>query len=281
MANLSTRFTPTSANRVDVQLSETLGTSLLANGDFRNGPLSSIENCDNALPVTSGSTFGGSILSQGGPNRQAALQLEASIDSACESAPLDWKRGSIDLRLESRSITGSAPRLCLWEAPVDHCAATPALSAKPGWQTANMIVTPDTGTKTIHLFLYADAPVGGGTSIEQYAGVSIRSTAPAPQVVVVGTPRSPSGPADRLVAWSEGYSSTWTSPSGTTHVMVDGMRNGWIVPTDRRSPVMTTYLPTLGEGRKEWLFASVMIALAAGMWCFEVRRRRLRLPPRR
>jgi hypothetical protein len=281
VANLSTRITSTSTNHVDVQLSERLGTSLLTNGDFQNGPLGPVGNCDDALPVTSGDTFGGSVISQGGPNRQAALQLEASIDSACESAPLAWKGGAIDLRLDTRAVAGSVPRLCLWEAPVDHCATTPALSQKPGWQTANMIVTPDAGTRTIHLFLYADAPSGAGTSIEQYADVSARSTAPAPQVVVMGTPLSQSVPTDRLMAWSEGYSSAWTSASGTVHVRVDGMRNGWIVPSTRRSPVVTTYLPTLGEGRKERLFAFVMLALAAGICLIELRRRRLRPPPRR
>lgn len=280
-ADLSVRTSAASGNRMNVQLSEPLGTSLLANGDFHDGPLSPVGNCDNALPVTSGDAFGASVLDQGGPNHQAALQLEASIDSACESAPLGWRRGSIDLRLETRSVAGSAPRLCLWEAPLDQCATTPPLSSKSGWQTANMIVTPDAGTKTVRLFLYSDAPSGGGTSIEQYADVRVRSTAPAPQVAVVGTPTTRVATADRLVAWTEGYSSAWTSPSGTTHVVVDGLRNGWIVSSAARSPVVTTYLPTLGEQRTEWLFGLVMVALAAGMWCIEVRRRRLSPPPPR
>ncbi len=279
-ANLSTRITPGPNHRVEVQLSETLGTSLLANGDFHDGPLSRVGNCHDALPVGAGDTFGGSVLAHTGPNGQAALQLEASIDSACESTDLAWKRGPIDLRLDARSVAGSVPRLCLWEAPIDRCAPTPPLSSKSGWQSTNMIVTPDGGTKTIRLFLYADAPTGGGTAIEQYAGVSARSTAPPPHVVVVGTPLSGSRTTDRLVAWTEGYSSMWTSPSGTTHVAVDGMRNGWIIAPNRRSAVVTTYLPTVGERRKALVFGLVMVVLAAGMWWFERRRRRISSPPR-
>jgi hypothetical protein len=279
-ASLSTRITPAPKDQVDVQLAESLGTSLLANGDFHDGPFSGVGNCDDALPVSSGDTFGGSVLPHAGPNGQAALQLEASIDSACESTTLGWKRGPIDLRLDARSIAGSVPRLCLWEAPIDRCASTPPLSSKGGWQTTNMIATPDAGTKTIRLFLYADAPTGGGTSIEQYAAVSARSTAPPPDVVVVGTPLSASRTTERLVGWTEGYSSMWTSPSGTTHVVVDGMRNGWIIPSDRRSAVLTTYLPTVGERSKALVFAAVMIALAAGMWWFERRRRRVSSPRR-
>lgn len=275
----TTAFSHESSGGTEVRLSIPLSRSLLPNGNFQQGVWSSVGNCDNAIPVNSSDTFGGTVIPHGAPDGGAALQLSASVDSACESVPLAWTSGPLDIRLSSRSRSGSSPRLCLWEEPIARCAATPSLPSGGDWSTSNAIVTPDAGTQTISLFVYADATTIGSVSITQYADVSVRSVVSVPNTIIVGTPVVAPG-SGHLVESAEGYSSQWTTPSHTTHVLVDGMRNGWIVPGISTPAGPVTFLPAEHEKRNTLVLTIVMVAIAMAIWRLTMRRfRRLRSEP--
>jgi len=126
-------------------------------------------------------------------------------------------------------------------------------------------VTPDAGTQTISLFVYADANTIGSISINQYADVSVRSVVSVPNVVIVGMPVVGPG-SGHLVESTEGYSSQWTTPSYTTHVLVDGMRNGWIAPGMSTPSGRSTFLPVEHEKRNTLVFVFVMVAVAIAIW---------------
>ncbi len=199
--------------------------SLISDGDFSAGTWGSVENCDEALPVTPPEILRATTIAHAGPGGAPALELTATVDSACETRNLSWNGGPILLRLWARSLTGSSPRLCVWEEPIGRCAVLPALPTGPGWHRYTSIVHPDAGTKKITLFLYADSTRVGQSSIEQYAGIIARSLSSMPKVVLVGTPTMGFAPG-RIVTFGTGYSSQWIGPSGSIHVVVDGMRNG-------------------------------------------------------
>jgi hypothetical protein len=248
-----------------VRITIPLGSSLLAAGSFESGAWSSPGNCNNATAVTSSDTLSGGVLGDIAPDGGSALQLKASIDSACESVPLAWSSGPFILRLASRSVSGSPPRLCLWEEPIARCAATPTLPTGGNWQTSSLEVMPDAGTRTLRLFLYADAPVGAPVSVEQYADITARSSAALPALVVVGTPDGAPAPSTLLIN-PESYSPEWQGPAGGHHVLVDGIRNGWIVPGVAAHGGSAVYLPGQLVGRMIIPFSTAMVSLAIAVW---------------
>jgi hypothetical protein len=271
--SLTTEFSHTGNGGTAVRLRAPLGGSLLANGDFRSGAWSPVGNCDKANPVSPSDTFGGVLLPHAAPGHQPALQLSASIDSACESTPLSWSGGRFILHLSARSLSGSAPHFCLWEEPIGRCATTPPLPSGRYWGTFSSIVTPDAGTQTITLFLYADAPTSGTVSIEQYGDVTVRSVVSVPNIVLLGTPTH-TATFSHLVSTAQGYSPLWSRSGGAPHVIVDGMANGWITAAQSTEPSSIYYVPIQHEKRNMLLFAFLMIALASAIWLFASRSRR-------
>src|ERR1035437_5725351 len=223
-----------SASHQAAILFRTFGSSLISNGTFQSGGWGNVGNCNNAVPLNAPEAIGGGVVAVQGLGMTATnvVQLHASADVACESTALDWHGGNFSIRYSSRSLSGQPPRLCVWEEPIGRCAqlsstSTASTSQGSAWITHSSIVIPDTGTQTISVFVYADSPRGGGQTITQYANIVVRSVPAISGAVLIGSPETTAQPL-HLTVGIEGYSSSWSSAPGTTHVIVDGLRNGWL-----------------------------------------------------
>jgi hypothetical protein len=133
-------------------------------------------------------------------------------------------------------------------------------------------VIPDTGTQTISVFVYADSPRGGGQTITQYANIVVRSVPAISGAVLIGSPETTAQPL-HLTVGIEGYSSSWSSAPGTTHVIVDGLRNGWLTRSSTRNHPAPRYLATLYDFRDGVLLTSAMVLAAAALWWRQRKRR--------
>jgi hypothetical protein len=223
-----------SASRQTAILFRTLGSSLISNGTFQSGGWGNVGNCNNTVPLNAPGDIGGGVVAVQGLGMTATnvLQLHASFGAACESTPLNWHGGNVFIRYSSRSLSGQPPRLCLWEEPIGRCAQLSSTSTAPtsqgsAWITHSSIVIPDTGTQTISVFVYADMPTGGGQTITQYANMVVRSGPAISDAVLIGSPETTAQPL-HLTVGIDGYSPSWSGAPGTTHVIVDGLRNGWL-----------------------------------------------------
>ena len=255
-----------------------LGKTLISNGDFRHGGWGAVGNCFNLSPVHSVKELGGRVSVGQGPNGSPALTLHASVGAACESTLLDWRGGSFFLRYSARSLSGSAPRICLWEEPVSSCAPTQATSSsatspRSAWVTNSSIVTPDSGTKTITLFVYAFAAGQGKQTITQYANVVIRPIALTSEAFLIGLPKQ-SSHFLHLIVGSDGYSSSISSPLGSVHVAVDGLRNGWLVTRRLRNlPSIGSYASSYTVLEETLSFTTAMLLLAASLLWIDRKRK--------
>jgi hypothetical protein len=241
-----------------------VGPSLLRDGNFAAGPWGPVGNCDDATAVAPPNILNATVLPHGGPGGAlAALRLNATVDAACEAQHLDWHGGDLLLRLSTRSIPGAPAAVCVWEQPVDRCAAANPLPTGPGWQSYSTVIHPDPGTTELSLFLYAFVDSPGQHSVEEYAGVTARSLPFAPAVAVLASPITP-GPHEQLLVANTGFSTAWFGPAGE-HVVVDGLRNGWVQPgalTNSGPPASATYSLVEHESRDEIGLAVGALALA-------------------
>jgi hypothetical protein len=258
-----------------VQLQSPLGTSVIDDGEFSSGLWGPIGNCDDAYPVHPPEVLSGTVETHGGPSGVPALQLTANVDSACEQTPLKWHTGDISLRLWTKSVKGAPARICVWEEPIDRCATEASLSEEPGWHQYKATIHPDPGTSKMILFLYADSMVAGQRSVERYAGVVARTIPPVPYAIVLGTPIRASSSV-RLFSLATGYSSLWSGPPGATHVVVDGLRNGWIAKSIRGGVATLRYVPAIHIIRNEVILGIFAVFVAAVCWWGPYRRGRIR-----
>jgi hypothetical protein len=225
---------PSAIHQVAI-LSQALGPSIISNGTFQGeGWGTNVGNCNNAVPLKAPEEIGGGVVPVEGLGAfpTNALQLHASVDAACESTPLDWHGGNFLIRYWSRSLSGHPPRVCVWEEPIGRCAqlsSTSTASTVQGsaWITDSSTVIPDIGTQRIRVFVYADSPGGGGQTITQYTNIVVRSIPTHSDAVLIGSPDTTAQPF-QLAVGADGYSPMSSSATGTTHVIVDGLRNGWL-----------------------------------------------------
>jgi hypothetical protein len=128
-------------------------------------------------------------------------------------------------------------------------------------------VTPDPGTRSLSLFLYADVYVPGTLTTNEYSDVVVRRSPVLLQPVVVATPRGQVGSAPALYTVAGSFSPEWIGPPGDQRVEVDGLRNGWLSPHPRGV--------ALRFGPSSWyllsrfaslLAASLLLALALSLW---------------
>ncbi|MHB1520705.1 MAG: hypothetical protein ACYCWN_05225 [Ferrimicrobium sp.] len=208
------------------------GSSMLPNGNFYHGNWSRVGNCNNAIPVTAKGMVGGSVSRTGGPFGYPELTLHASVDAACESTRLDWSGGHVFLRYWARSLSGNAPQVCLWESPSNRCTVLTSSMTKErsGWIRYSAIATPSRGTRFLSLIVYAYGLGTGSQSMDQYANVQVFSLPSITPPLLTGVPKTYLHV--RLVVAARGFSSSVSDPRGLKHVLVDGLRNGWIA--DRR-----------------------------------------------
>jgi hypothetical protein len=260
-------------SRTVATVSNPLGRSLISNGQFRQGEWRATANCNNYSPQTSKNQLGGQVVARLGPNRLPALSLYASIDSACQSQLLAWRGGDFLLRYSSRSLSGSSPRICLWEEPIGKCATiTSAPSSGSTWATNSSIVVPDSGTKTIQLTAYADAIGKGKMTVTQYADFVVRSIPVDSSAFLLGLPKQAPAPF-RLVIGPDGFSTATSGPPGAVHVVVNGLRNGWLI---NHWTVTDFSIYSQSSSRRLWTMAlcfSAAMLIVAGTLAWGDRRR--------
>ena len=219
-------MSPSSAGHVEVNVAIPTSESLLANGDFSGGLWGPVGNCNAQYPVTKIDTFDASRIRAVGNEPRFALQLSASIDSACESTRLNWHQGKILLTFDTRTLKGNSPRVCLLENPSNTCAPTPQIKLSKHWHEVKMTFQPVQGTTSLRIFLYADASGNRATSVEDYANVKASSLPNERNLFLVGTPIT--FVQGGLAVSATGYSRSWIGPVHSRHVIVDGLTNGWL-----------------------------------------------------
>jgi glycosyltransferase involved in cell wall biosynthesis/O-antigen/teichoic acid export membrane protein len=220
----------TSAGSTRLLVSAPLGQNLLADGTFAGGTWEPVGNCDNAEGLGPKAPIGAFVNANGGPRGSPYLALSAETDSACESAPLSWRSGPVLVYMAVRHVEGAPPRLCLYEVSSfgqSQCASTSVLPSTSGWTTYSTVVKPAVGTRSLSLFLYGDGPSGAPRTVDDYADVQVHDLPTTDsELAVLAEPATSQDPP--FITDSVSYSSQWEGPSDSTHVLVDGLVNGWI-----------------------------------------------------
>ncbi|MHB1501477.1 MAG: hypothetical protein ACYCYK_10005 [Candidatus Dormibacteria bacterium] len=261
-------------SRSVVRLQVELGKSLLTDGNFSAGAWGPVGNC-NSVPGTqtrAASQLHAALVPGQAPGGGLGLQLSTSIDSACEAHLLAWRSGPLLLEMQMRHVAGAPTRVCLWEMPIARCAALPALPSGTGWQDYLATITPAPGTRTLTLFLYADGLGSGQRTVNDYANIRVVGTPPLSNPVIVTWPAQPDrGPV--LSTNGQAYSLSWRSLHPATHVVVDGLSNGWLAA----HAVGSTYAPAVEVDAAEGASAagSILLVLASAADGLAMRRRRV------
>lgn len=237
----------TVGDRATLTFVQPLGPSLVGNGSLFGQPWTSVGDCFDVQPGLAG--LQAYAVPGAAPDQSGALRLVAPSDSACVDRALSWTHGPVLLDLWMRQVRGGSPRFCLYQVPLGTCAPAPAVPQGPGWQHYRALVQPQPGTASLALFLYADS-VLNTPSITDYAELNVSSLPLGETPVVMAAPR-PTAPTPALTLSGQAYSALWSAPG--THVLVDGLTNGWLEGQPSATPV---YRPT------ELLRAVDLVALA-------------------
>jgi arabinofuranan 3-O-arabinosyltransferase len=220
------------------QLVLSTSSNRVVNGDFRSGDWGPVNDCNNQRGPDASSLFA-TVLEQAGPDNVPALQLSAVADAACVAQDVQWNGGVLVLKLLTRQVLGNPPRICVWEVGPQRCAQMPPLSASKHWTEYSASITPDEGTTSIKLFLYADA---GPPTVSDYTEVRVVEIPSMPRVDLVGTPERPTSDTSRLAILHTSFSTFWRGPKGVPQVRVDGLLNGWL-PPGNTSTLTVEYWP--------------------------------------
>jgi glycosyltransferase involved in cell wall biosynthesis/O-antigen/teichoic acid export membrane protein len=227
------RATTVNGQRIGI-ISTPLGDNELPDGDFSSGQWRPVGNCAQFPGTTALAQIGSRVIPHAAPGGSPALELSASADSACMSQPVKWTSGAVLVSLQQRNVTGVSPRICLWEAaPINKCAPIASSSTKretSGWFSYSALVKPDSGTKHMMLFVYADVLVIGNRTINQYADISVRNATEVARPIIVANPAKQAANLPILKVDDQAYAASWNGPAGSTHVEVDGLVNGWLTP---------------------------------------------------
>lgn len=246
-----------------VSLKVGLQKSLLTDGNFSAGPWGRVGNCyESPGTLVQAATLLHAALVRGeAPGDALALRLSAGIDSACEARPLTWRSGSLLLNMQMRHVEGAPPRVCLWEMPIGRCAALPAVPSGSGWKDYLATVTPDPGTKSLTLFLYADSLGLGTETVNEYGNIrAVTLPVASPPVIVTWPARMHHTPT--LTTNGQAYTSAWRSLEPARHVLVDGLTNGWLAASGVRSRYWPTVEVESAEGVAGGTAVLLVVALA-------------------
>src|SRR5215469_13909527 len=99
-----------------------------------------------------------------------------------------------------------------FEAPIDECATmspAPSNSAPSRWYRYQATVTPDPGTRSLTLYLYADVYTPGAITTNEYSDVEVRRAPVLLQPAIVATPGRNEQPAPALYSAAESFSPNW------------------------------------------------------------------------
>lgn len=113
---------------------------------------------------------------------EGGVRLTAESHAACVAykAPLA-RPGWHLVRLEMAHVEGEQPRICLWLAGPERCAALPALGSVPaavpsseGWSAYEAVFDIPEGTRDVRLVVYADGrPEAGGRTVNAYRRMAL------------------------------------------------------------------------------------------------------------
>jgi hypothetical protein len=227
------------------------------NGNFAQGLWEpQVGDCNAANPAPARAQMQASVLRNAGPGGSNALKLVAGLDTACESQKVAWTSGPVLLRIQTRNLAGAGPRLCLYAIGPNQCIPLPPVPITSTWSTYGATAVPPAGTTGLALFLYADGPGAGTKSVNEYSDAALYGATIRP--LVVATPTLLPANRPRLVISDSSYSADWTGPVGGTHVLVDGMKNGWLLPPG--VPVSPT-----PYYRQAWMVVTAVAVTAAAI----------------
>jgi hypothetical protein len=214
-------------NKVTATVKMNVSGSLIVNGNFKSGNWGPVGNCQNARPLQNSNDLSGTIVDGVAPGGLPALDLKATMDSACETTVLKWHSGPVLLSLWTRSVNGASPSICVWEQPSNTCALIPSLTTSRGWRHFGASFNPESGTTSLTVFVYANAVTNNGPASVEYANVEVASIAGAPNLDLVGTP---SGVVvkRRLDVLHTSYVASPDTKKGARHVLVNGLTNGYL-----------------------------------------------------
>jgi hypothetical protein len=240
------------------------GPDIISNGDFTRGseswkgdesrhlpstnvpPVLQPLDCNTNLTAIGTPDLKAEVIADAAPGRLPALQLLASAGSSCVYQDLvQWHGGPLVLSVMVHSVQGSPPRMCIQEDFVaqQQCASLPNIPHTTGWSLYRASVSPDPGTKSLSLFLYADGDVKGVRTIIEYANVRVGELSAPPSFALLADPTAQPASSPQLVVARSSFSSDWQGPAGAKHVLVDGLLNGWLMPPGM-APFNPTYAPT-------------------------------------
>jgi arabinofuranan 3-O-arabinosyltransferase len=169
------------------------------------------------------------------------------------------------VELSYRALAGGAPAICVWEEGPDVCATIPSLSDVSGWHHLQVVVTPEPRTQRLLLFLYATPSSVGQAAVSEFADVSVYDFTTRGQPILIGTPERRQDTATHLLTSSSAFASSWSGPAGSHHVLVDGVRNGWLMP----DPASTRF-ESAESYKPAWLFTLGWVTSLATVAAFTV-----------
>ncbi|MFD0638632.1 hypothetical protein ACFQ9X_50820 [Catenulispora yoronensis] len=156
--------------------------------------------------------------------------LHATTRMSCLYGTVSVGPGSGDyvVGFDYRSLSGAAPRFCVWQAGTGTCVASDPLPATSSWQHLETTVHPAPGTQSLQLFLYADPQVSPRTEVA-YRAPTFRPVVP---VALDVQPASVPAAHDSVPAWSQigvgRYSATIQNPGdGTVVELAEGYSPDW------------------------------------------------------
>ncbi|MHB2023749.1 MAG: hypothetical protein ACYCO3_10530 [Mycobacteriales bacterium] len=240
------------------------GANAVPNGDFATGVWGPVGDCNDLLGAKASGLLDASVLSHAGPGGAPALRLAARVDGACEAEAVSLPAGPALVSLWVRHLAGAPPQLCLWEYAARQCAQNlPALMSGPGWQHYQAVLSFPASARQSSVFLYSYSNFPGQHTVNEYASVSIRAlpTANRPVVLLANSPGGSTVAAPGVEVAASAWSQRWTGPPGARHVLVDGMRNGWIV--DRGAVVSRPRYSAAASVHAALIVSLTMAGLAA------------------
>jgi hypothetical protein len=253
----------TATNELKVKV---IGRSAVSNGDFTAGTWGPVRDCNAAGPRPASALRSASVQANGSPGGQPVLRLSSSRGSACESQVLDWRGGSVLISLLIHPVEGAGPRICLWEYGPERCASLPDIPLKKGWSVYRASATPDAGTRALNLSLFADANSAVSRTTNEYADVRILEVKVLPTFALLADPVGQPTPPLQLVLAHSSFSPDWGISPGGDHVLVDGLLNGWLVPTGPQQ-FTTFYMPGIRFSAAGWMsLATAVGILLLSIW---------------
>lgn len=216
----------------------------------------------------------GLIATAEGSGADRVLELRAKRHSACLASRADVPAGvrHLSVAFDYRTL-GPGGRWCL-RASNASCVASARLDPSENWSTVavDVIVDEDplASAGTHKLYLYADGAGPGQPAKEatvQYRRMSVRATYPIVGVIQPLDAQRSEKVAVLPQAYAEGWRLTGPgTPTDSTHVLVDGWANGWLVPEGTDPTQKASFGPDRVVSTAVWTLPLILTAAVAALW---------------